>query len=260
MGGPIHAGLTRNLTTLMARGQWRLAITDAHGQLLHAGITWARPTGWARRWAGSREIVELQIPAAALAELLSDPDAVGAWRPVITDLAQQYASGPHPPKSDPTRRAPDALLLRHLQIRDRRCIMIGCRCPARGADADHTTDHARGGAAIEHNLGQACRHDHRLKHDGGWQLEQFEPATSDGRSGLAGLRRRGGRSSSVIFRRTANEHSGDRSRLPTASRSSCPMGIRMRVGPRTYGGSSAGSRFVDLSGRATTRMRVTRIR
>jgi hypothetical protein len=25
------------------------------------------------------------------------------------------------------------------------------------------------------NLGDACRHDHRLKHEGGWQLHQPEP-------------------------------------------------------------------------------------
>jgi uncharacterized protein DUF222 len=172
--GPIHAGLTRNLATLMARGQWRFAITDTHGQLLHGGITRARPTGWARRAASSREIVELQIPAAALGELVSDPDALGGWRPVITDLAQQHASGRQPPDGDPTRRAPGHALRRYLQIRDRRCIMIGCRSPARGADADHTRDYARDGATADHNLGHACRHDHRLKHDGGWRLDQPE--------------------------------------------------------------------------------------
>jgi hypothetical protein len=173
--GPIHAGLTRNLATLMARGEWRFAITDAHGQLLHGGITRARPTGSARRAAGSREIVELQMPAAVLSELVSDPDAQGGWSPVITDLVQQLASGQQPPAGDPTRRSPGTALRRHIQIRDRYCIMIGCRSPARGADADHTTDHARGGVTTERNLGHACRHDHRLKHDGGWRLDQPEP-------------------------------------------------------------------------------------
>jgi hypothetical protein len=64
---------------------------------------------------------------------------------------------------------------RHVEIRDRYCIMIGCRAPAHSADTDHTLDHARGGATVEHNLGNACRHDHRLKHEGGWRLHQPEP-------------------------------------------------------------------------------------
>jgi hypothetical protein len=119
--------------------------------------------------------VELQIPAAALGELLSNPDALGGWKPVITDLAQQYARGQQPLDGDPTRRSPGAVLRRHVQIRDRYCIMIGCRSPARDADADHTNDHARGGVTTERNLGHACRHDHRVKHDGGWRLDQPKP-------------------------------------------------------------------------------------
>ena len=91
---------------------------------------------------------------------------------MISDLARQYANAQHPSDADPTRRTPGAALRRYLQIRDRRCIMIGCRYPARGTDADHTTDHAHGGPTIERNLGHACGHDHRLKHHGGWQLDQ----------------------------------------------------------------------------------------
>lgn len=53
--------------------------------------------------------------------------------------------------------------------------MIGCRAPAHGTDTDHTFDAALGGATVEHNLGNVCRHDHRLKHEGGWQLHQPEP-------------------------------------------------------------------------------------
>jgi hypothetical protein len=172
--GPIDAGLTRNLATLMSRGQWRFAITDEHGQLLHCGITSARPTGSARRSARFREIVELQIPATILRELASNPDTVGCWAPVVTDLARQYANAQGPPDGDPTRRFPGSELRRYIQIRDRHCIMIGCRAPARGTDADHTLDDARGGTTTQDNLGPACRHDHRLKHDGGWQLDQLK--------------------------------------------------------------------------------------
>jgi hypothetical protein len=53
--------------------------------------------------------------------------------------------------------------------------MIGCRAPAHNTDTDHTHDHAHGEATADHNLGTPCRHDHRLKHEGGWQLHQPEP-------------------------------------------------------------------------------------
>lgn len=47
--------------------------------------------------------------------------------------------------------------------------------PARTADKDHTSDHSHGGATTDDNLGNACRHDHRLKHEGGWRLHQPLP-------------------------------------------------------------------------------------
>jgi Domain of unknown function (DUF222) len=173
--GPVHAGLARAQATALARGQWRFAITDEHGQLLHCGITQARPLGWPTRTAGCRQIVELQIPAITLHDLASAPDALGSWGPVVADLTHQHSNAQRPATGDPTRRFPGTALRRHVEIRDRYCVMIGCRAPAHGTDTDHTLDHARSRATIEHNLGNVCRHDHRLKHEGSWQLHQPEP-------------------------------------------------------------------------------------
>lgn len=53
--------------------------------------------------------------------------------------------------------------------------MVGCRAPARSADKNHTRDHAKGGPTIGPNLGDACRHGHRLKHEGDWTLHQSQP-------------------------------------------------------------------------------------
>ena len=167
--GPVHAELTRDLATTLARGQWRFAITDEQGYLLHCGITRARPTGTPTRRAGRHAIVELQISATTLRELTNgDPDALGPWGPVITDLAYQHSTAQRSLAADPTRRFPGAALRRHIQIRDRSCVMIGCRAPTHSTDTDHTHN----GTTTEHNLGTACRHDHRLKHHGGWQLHQ----------------------------------------------------------------------------------------
>ncbi|MGH4021670.1 MAG: HNH endonuclease signature motif containing protein, partial [Pseudonocardiaceae bacterium] len=73
-------------------------------------------------------------------------------------------------RQDPAVRFAGAALRRHVQIRDRVCVYPGCRCPARHADLDH----GHGGLTTDTNSGPLCRHDHRLKHDGGWRLTQPE--------------------------------------------------------------------------------------
>ncbi|MCC5582217.1 hypothetical protein IMZ11_42180, partial [Microtetraspora sp. AC03309] len=47
--GPIHAQLARRLAKRQIGGEWRFAICDEDGQLLHAGITRRRPAGWPRQ-------------------------------------------------------------------------------------------------------------------------------------------------------------------------------------------------------------------
>ncbi|MGB8201582.1 MAG: HNH endonuclease signature motif containing protein, partial [Pseudonocardiaceae bacterium] len=166
--------------------QWRFALTDEHGRLTHCGITRARPTGVATRSGACRAIVELQVPVDTLRALATKPTALGQWTGVVADLTRQLdhvttsdISGGTPGgdwyRADAARRAPGAALRRYLEIRDRYCTMIGCRAPARSADKDHTLDHAKGGPTIGANLGDACRHDHRLKHEGGWILHQPHP-------------------------------------------------------------------------------------
>ncbi|MDQ3988711.1 MAG: HNH endonuclease [Actinomycetota bacterium] len=99
---------------------------------------------------------------------------------MLADIARhhsdhQQATGSNRFAADTDRRHPGAALRRHLQIRDRVCVGPGCRAPARHTDQDHTVDHAHGGPTLDGNLGAACRHDHRLKGEGGWRLVQPEP-------------------------------------------------------------------------------------
>jgi hypothetical protein len=169
--GPVTAETARSLAAAQRGGEWRYAVTDAGGHLLRAGITRRRPD---RRTGPSRGgVVELHVPAAQLAELAAQPGRSGPWAPVIRDLAAQNTG--HAAAQDPTARFAGAGLRRHVQIRDRRCVGPGCRCPARDADLDHTVDHARGGLTVDTNTGPLCRHDHRLKHEGGWRLHQTSP-------------------------------------------------------------------------------------
>ncbi|HWR46793.1 MAG TPA: DUF222 domain-containing protein [Pseudonocardiaceae bacterium] len=176
--GPLHAELARDLAGALGGAQWRFALTDEHGRLTHCGITHARPTSTPPRSGACRAIVELQVPVEALRALAANPTALGRYAGVVADLTRQLTHDtPNEDRyrADATRRAPGAALRRYLEIRDRYCTMIGCRAPARSADKDHTLDHTKGGPTIGANLGDACRHDHRLKHHGGWTLHQPHP-------------------------------------------------------------------------------------
>jgi hypothetical protein len=51
----------------------------------------------------------------------------------------------------------------------------GCRVPAHRADADHSVEHAAGGETVDTNIGPSCRHDHRLRHEGGWTITHTQP-------------------------------------------------------------------------------------
>ncbi|HEX6471250.1 MAG TPA: HNH endonuclease signature motif containing protein, partial [Streptosporangiaceae bacterium] len=72
-------------------------------------------------------------------------------------------------------RAPGKPMRRHTEIRDRTCTGPRCRAPAHGTDGDHIKEWAHGGATTEANIHSACRHDHRLRHQGGWTVRRSKP-------------------------------------------------------------------------------------
>jgi hypothetical protein len=76
---------------------------------------------------------------------------------------------------DAGRRRAGARLRRAVQIRDRSCTHPSCRARAGHTDQDHAVDHADGGPTTAANLGCCCRHDHRVKHDGGWRVYKPDP-------------------------------------------------------------------------------------
>ncbi len=175
--GPVLPEVARRVVARQHRAEWRFAIVDHQGHLLQTGLTRRRPTG-SRTDPDTRTtrggIVELHVPAATLAEFAADPPACGRWAGVITDLAAQHTT-PAGPAHRPADRFIRSGLRRHIQIRDRSCVGIGCRRPAAKSDADHTIDHATGGPTTPGNAGPLCRKDHRKKHHGGWQLTQPAP-------------------------------------------------------------------------------------
>ena len=184
--GPVLADVARTVVAAQVRGaEWRFAVTDAEGYLLLAGVTRRRPR-FPRSPGASDEtspprrggIVELQLPAAQLRELVAAGQIAPAWAGVVADIAAHYARRDELLATldhRPGDRFPHAALARHIQIRDRTCTHMGCRRPARRCDLDHTHDHARGGPTVQANLGPDCKRHHWFKHELGWRLTQPEP-------------------------------------------------------------------------------------
>ncbi|MFC0553703.1 DUF222 domain-containing protein [Planotetraspora thailandica] len=212
--GMIHADLARTIVADMLSGEWRYAICTNNGKLLHTGITGRRPcapnTRPPRQTRRKGGIVELQITATRLHELAHNPTRHRWWAPLINDLARQHdkhdkrddtiesatptgatlrrtrtrnaaanttTDTTTDPDADADKRRPGAALRRYVQIRGRVCSWPGCRTPATTTDQDHAIDHAAGGATLDTNLHLACRHDHRAKHHGGWQVTMPQPDT-----------------------------------------------------------------------------------
>jgi len=188
--GLLVAPAARTRVALQRRAQWRFAVTDTDGHLLTDGITRRRPASMRGADGPTGGIVELHIPVTLLDELITGGhESTGEWAGVIADVARQHADRRRHLRTlddRPGDRLPSPALRRHTEIRDRTCSHPCCRRPAHRTDSDHTRDHAHGGATIRGNLGPRCPHDHRLKHDGGWQVEQPEPGLFVWRSPLGG--------------------------------------------------------------------------
>lgn len=175
--GPVLAPIARDLVMAQASGaRWRFAVVDPGGYLLLAGAIRRRPTGGpAGRSAGG--IVEIHVPAELL-DRLSRDIADGRWAGVVADIADQYRDRHRLLAAldrDPGGRFAHAALARHIEVRDRTCTFMGCRCAARHCDLDHTIDHAHGGATTSTNPGPGCGRHHPYKHKLGWLLRQSRP-------------------------------------------------------------------------------------
>ena len=76
-----------------------------------------------------------------------------------------------PPAGDPDKYTPTADVSRYVRQRDRTCRFPGCDRPAEFTDVDHRVSFAAGGRTTVANLHCLCRHHHRLKHEGDWDVQ-----------------------------------------------------------------------------------------
>lgn len=186
--GPVVADRARAAAAAQHAGAaWRFAVTDSAGYLVLAGRLSRRPAlPRTERGRVRGGIVEIHLTVAELRRLADAPAAEGAWAAVIGDVARQWADrGQLLAEQDrhPTDRFARRALARHVQVRDRTCVGVGCTCPASRSHLDHTREHAAGGPTVAANLGPCCPRHHADK-DRRWHLTQPAPGMFRWRSPL----------------------------------------------------------------------------
>jgi hypothetical protein len=110
------------------------------------------------------------VPATVARRIAADP--TGTWRRLITDPVDgsllDYGRSTYRPPAD---------LADFVMARDGTCAFPTCNRAAHRCDLDHRVVWEQGGRTNAANLQPLCRRHHRLKHQGGWELDR----TSDGR-------------------------------------------------------------------------------
>ncbi len=184
--GPVDPWLARDLATAAARNPkttWCVTVTDQHGHAVGHGC--ARPESKShRKRAGPGPPPDGAGFSLTPASRDGPPDGHRTWRLRTPgpgpdwivlidtldtrDCQHRYESRGH----DPGAR------LRHLsQVRHATCTSPICRRLAAQCDFEHNTPYEAGGRTCLCNGGPKCRHDHRLKQQPGWTVEQLADGT-----------------------------------------------------------------------------------
>ena len=184
--GPVDPWLARDLAAAAARNPkttWCVTVTDEHGHAVGHGCARPEPRSHRKRAGpgpppggagftftpasrdgppGGYGTWRLRVPG-------SGPDLIVAIDTLDThDCEHRYEARGHDP----------GVRLRHLsQIRHATCTSPVCRRPAAQCDFEHNTPYETGGRTCLCNGGPKCRHDHRLKQQPGWKVDQLPDGT-----------------------------------------------------------------------------------
>ena len=180
--GPIDPWLARDLADAAARNPkttWCVTVTDQHGHAIGHGC--ARPGPAGRRTREGRA-----PPGFTFTRTSRDgpPTGYGTWRlrtpgpgPDLTVTLDSIRTDPCEHRFEAKGHDP-GVKLRHLsQIRHATCAAPVCRRPAATSDFEHNTPFGAGGRTCLCNGGPKCRHDHRLKQQPGWKVDQLADGT-----------------------------------------------------------------------------------
>jgi hypothetical protein len=184
--GPVDPWLARDLVTAAAQNRattWCVTVTDRHGHAVGHGCARPVPNRRATR-AGPGPPADGAGFSFVPAGRDGPPGGYGTWRlrtpgggpdliVAIDSLATQDCEHRHEARGhDPGVR------LRHLsQVRHATCTSPVCRRPASQCDFEHNTPYEAGGRTCLCNGGPKCRHDHRLKQQSGWKVDQLPDGT-----------------------------------------------------------------------------------
>jgi hypothetical protein len=178
--GPVDPALARDLGRASAahpKTTWCLTVTDEQGRAIGHGCARRQP-----RMPDGRDPPGFTLTQAGRP---GPPGGHGAWRfttgirgqpallisidPIAIDTCDhRFQARGHDP----------GVKLRHLsQIRHATCAGPMCRRPSVRADFEHNTPFEAGGRTCLCNGGPKCRHEHRLKQDSRFTVEQPTPGT-----------------------------------------------------------------------------------
>jgi Domain of unknown function (DUF222) len=184
--GPVDPDLARDLADAAARNPrstWCVTVTDSQGHAIGHGC--ARPAPASGR--GKRHKPDAPggpDPPGGVRFTFTPtgqpgpPGGYGTWRfsagrrdlliqigPLPgADCDHRHQAGGHDP----------GVMLRHLaQVRHATCTGPGCRRPAVNCDFEHNVPYEAGGRTCLCNANPKCRHDHRIKQDPRWTVQQL---------------------------------------------------------------------------------------
>jgi hypothetical protein len=179
--GPVDPWLARDLAAASAANPktlWCLSVTDSRGRA--GGHACARPEPRGQAPPGPDPPGFTFTRAGP-----GPPGGYGTWRFTTGipgqrawlftidlipagDCDHRYAASGHDP----------GVKLRHLtQVRHATCTGPMCERPSARADFEHNIPFEKGGRTCLCNAGPKCRHDHQLKQDPRWNVEQHPDGT-----------------------------------------------------------------------------------
>ena len=164
-----------------------MTVTDEHGHAAFHGC--ARPGPKTARNPGTRSAARhpgraRDGPGFSFTRDHRDGPPGGLWRlaaahprpPYVVDAPPPHHQGLRPPVRRPGHEP--GVKLRHLaQVRHATCTSPVCRRPASQCDFEHNIPYEAGGRTCLCNGGPKCRHDHRLKQDPRWKVDQLPDGT-----------------------------------------------------------------------------------
>ena len=192
--GPVDPWLARDLAAAAARNprtSWCVTPVDEHGHAVFHGCARPEPTSHAKR----RGREKTGAPAAARdgpgsgfsftrEDKDGPPGGLGTWRlrtpgPGPDLIVELYALSTEECDHRFQARGHDpGVRLRHLaQVRHATCSSPVCRRPASQCDFEHNVPFEAGGRTCLCNGGPKCRHDHRLKQQPRWKVDQLPDGT-----------------------------------------------------------------------------------